>query len=175
MTERTGLRNWVLCTSDRTLRYLRNFAGIWRRNRIYLPPPCELMFFFSQKSHKAVADGAISSSLNPAAAQEEAPASQEALFCKPGHLIDLSFQRMSSVVVEHAGEPDMDDHFRGALQAVTEELLHHRRECARCSRHLISQTLSEASEPHHAPSPVDTYKSGSTKRTYLVFAPDISR
>ena len=132
------------------------------------------MFFFSQKSHKAVADGAISSSPNPSAGQNDARASQEPLFCKTGHLIDMSFQRMCSVVIEHAGEAEMDHHFREALQAVMEELLCHRRECAQCSRHLVAQAIPDGSEQEHPSSTDDTYKSRS-KRAYLVFAPDISR
>lgn len=133
--------------------------------------------FFLPKSHKAVSDGEISSSADSVAlfaAHKEQLTSQEPVFCKTGYLIDVSFQRMCSVVVEHAGEPDMDNHFRDAVRDAMEEMLHHRRECPRCSRHSIVQTSPEETKRDKDSSPADRSRQRSSGN-YMVFAPEIPR
>ena len=66
----------------------------------------------------------------------EKPAPQTLPFCKLGSQIDSGFARLCSTVIEHAGESNMDDHFRTGLKVAMEDLLSHRRECNVCNKGL---------------------------------------
>ena len=70
----------------------------------------------------------------PARENGERSALQELPFCKLGSQIDAGFARLCSAVIEHAGESNIDGHFRTALSVAMEDLLSHRRECTVCNK-----------------------------------------
>jgi len=78
--------------------------------------------------------------MKPAPASPYLAGLLDPLFCSAGNCIDLSFSRMSDVVIVHAGEAGMDAHFREALSAALEDLLRHRRECPKCSQFFQPRT-----------------------------------
>ena len=87
------------------------------------------------KPRNAVADGASHASDSMViSGNGEKSAREELPFCKLGNQIDSGFARVCYTVAEHAGESNMDDHFRTALSAAMEELLWHRRECTVCGK-----------------------------------------
>ena len=71
---------------------------------------------------------------SPTSENGERSALQELVFCKLGSQIDAGFARLCSAVIEHAGDPNIDDHFRTALSVAMEDLLSHRRECIVCKK-----------------------------------------
>ncbi len=89
------------------------------------------------KSRDAVANTTerhVSNAFARSSEHREKSAPVESLFCKLGSQIDSGFARLCFTVIEHAGESNMDDHFRTALNAAMEELLEHRRECPVCNK-----------------------------------------
>ena len=70
----------------------------------------------------------------PTSENGERSALQQSAFCKLGSQIDAGFARLCSAVIEHAGESNIDDHFRAALRVAVEDLLSHRRECTVCNK-----------------------------------------
>jgi len=70
----------------------------------------------------------------PTSENGERSALQQLPFCKLGSQIDAGFARLCSAVIEHAGESNVDDHFRTALSVAMEDLLSHRRECTVCKK-----------------------------------------
>jgi hypothetical protein len=70
----------------------------------------------------------------PTSENGERSALQQLAFCKLGSQIDAGFARLCSAVIEHAGESNVDDHFRTALSVAMEDLLSHRRECTVCKK-----------------------------------------
>jgi hypothetical protein len=72
----------------------------------------------------------------PVSEDGERSALQQLPFCKLGSQIDSGFARLCSAVIEHAGESNMDDHFRTGLSVAMEDLLSHRRQCNVCNKGL---------------------------------------
>jgi hypothetical protein len=68
----------------------------------------------------------------PTSENGETSAIQQLPFCKLGSQIESGFARLCSAVIEHAGESNIDDHFKTALSVAMEDLLSHRRECTVC-------------------------------------------
>ena len=64
----------------------------------------------------------------------ERSALQQLAFCKLGSQIDSGFARLCSAGIEHAGESNIEDHFRTAVGGAMEDLLSHRRECIVCKK-----------------------------------------
>jgi len=119
------------------------------------------MFDFFLKPRKATQDRAILASVSPPTLENSELTSYKPIFCKIGHLIDLSLERTCEVIIEHAGEPDMSHHFREALSAAMEDLLQHRANCPTCSRRFAAAlTMYEDSESSGHPSINDLPSTG---------------
>src|ERR1700740_957411 len=119
------------------------------------------MFDFFLKPRKAIADRTTLAPISPPTPEDRELTSYKPTFCKMGHLIDLNLERMCEVVIEHAGEPYMNHHFREALSATMEELLQHRGNCPTCSRRFAVLTMCEDSESSGPPSINDLQSAGS--------------